>query len=94
MLIVAVAASWLTYTGLQKAKYDIKGYNKDNNPSPEKKKRNELIGKLCGCIMLVATIVFFLVGFLNSAWEVSWIAYAVAGILCAVVAVILGRDDE
>lgn len=94
MLIVAVAASWLTYTGLQKAKYDIKGYNKDNNPSPQKKKRNELIGKLCGCIMLVATIVFFLVGFLNSAWEVSWIAYAVAGILCAVVAVILGRDDE
>ena len=94
MLIVAAAASLLTYTGLQKAKYDIQGYNKENNPSPERKRRNELIGKLCGCIMLAATIIFFLIGFLNSAWEVAWIAFAVAGILCGVVAIALGRNDE
>lgn len=94
MLVVALAATLLTYTGLQKAKYDIKGYNKENNPSPERKKRNELIGKSCGCIMLGATIIFFLIGFLNSAWEIAWIAFAVAGILCGVVAIVLGREDE
>lgn len=94
MLIVAAAASLLTYTGLQKSKYDIEGYNKENNPSPERKKRNELIGKLCGCIMLVATIVFFLIGFINRAWEFSWIAFVVGGILCAVAAIALGREEE
>lgn len=94
MLIVAAASSLLTFTALQKEKYNIKGYNKENNPSPERKKRNELIGKLCGCIMLVATIAFFLIGFIEGGWAVSWFAYVVGGILCAIVAIALSRGDE
>lgn len=94
MMIVAAASSLLTFTSLQKGKYNIKGYNKENNPSPEKKKRDELIGKLCGCIMLTSTIIFFLIGFLKEAWQYSYLAFVVGGILCAIAAIALSRGDE
>lgn len=94
MMIVAAASSLLVYTTLQKEKYNIKGYNKENNPSPERKKRNELIGKLCGCIMLVSIIAFFLIGFVEGGWKISWFAYVAGGILCAIVAIALSRGDE
>ncbi len=93
MLVIAAAVSLLVYAGLQKEKYDVSAYNKEANPSPEKKKRDALIGKVCGCIMLVATIVFLVWGFMGY-WGISWISYAVAGILCAVAAVALGKDNE
>lgn len=93
MLAVAAASSLLVYAGLQKEKYDVSAYNKERNPSPARKKRDVLIGKLCGCIMLVATIVFLIWGFMGY-WSTAWISYAVAGILCAVVAVALGKDNE
>ncbi len=93
MMIVAAAASLLTFTALQKEKYNVKDYNKENNPSPERKKRNELIGKLCGCIMLVATIVFFLIGFIEGGWAVSWFAFVAGGILCGIVAIALSRGE-
>lgn len=79
------------FHALQKEKYNIKGYNKENNPSPEKKKRDELIGKLCGCIMLISTIVFFLIGILKEAWRYSYLAFVVGGILCAIAAIALSR---
>ncbi|MDE5909698.1 MAG: helix-turn-helix domain-containing protein [Lachnospiraceae bacterium] len=94
MLIITAAVSLLVYGGLQKAKYDIEEYNKDTNPSPEKKRRDLLVSKICGCIMLVATIVFFGWGFCTNAWRITWIVYAVAGILCAIVCIVLSRDDS
>lgn len=93
MFLIGAAVSVLVYTGLQKGKYDIESYNKECNPSPEKKKRDALIGKLCGCIMLVATIIFLVCGF-SGYWHMSWIIYGVAAILCGVAAIALGKDDS
>lgn len=94
MILIAVAVSVIVYAGLQKSKYDVAAYNKESNPTPEKKKRDALIGKLCGCIMMVATIIFLIWGFLGQGFGIAWIIYAVAGILCGVVAVALGKDDS
>ena len=94
LLAVCGAVCLLTYGGMQKAKYNIAQYNKEANPSPERKRRGALIGKLCGCIMLVATIVYMISGFVYNLWERAWIVYAVGGILCGIVAVALSRDGE
>ncbi len=94
LLMLTAGVSTLVYAGMQKSKYDIEGYNKETNPSPERRKRDELKGKICGCIMLVATIIFLIWSFSTNAWRITWIVYAVAGICCGIVAVVLSKDDE
>lgn len=99
MFLIAAAVTLIVYAGMEKIKYDVSAYNKEGNPSPEKKKRDSLIGKLCGCIMLAATIIFLIWGFMGKTkgiggFNLSWLIYAVAGILCAIVAVIFRKDDK
>lgn len=101
MFLIALAVTLLVYAGMEKGKYDVALYNKEGNPSPEKKKRDSLIGKLCGCIMLFATIIFLVWGFMgkadgmgNGGFGIAWIVYVVAGILCGIVAVAFGKDDN
>ena len=56
--------------------------------SPEEK----LIGKYSGVIMMIATIIFLLWGFLFDGWHIAWVVYPVGGILCGIVSVLLAKD--
>ncbi len=94
LLAVAAGVSFLVYGGMQKSKYNIDEYNKEARPSPEQKKRKALVGKVCACIMLVATMAYMLLGFLWDLWIRAWVAFAVGGILCGIAAVALSRDGE
>ena len=90
MLIVTAAASLLVYAGMQKKKYSVNDYNDENVPGKDKK----LIGRICGTIMMAAAIVFLLGGFLANAWNVSWVAFPVGGILCGIVSTLLVRERK
>ena len=90
MLIVTAAASLLVYAGMQKKKYSVYEYNDDNMPGEAKR----LIGRICGSIMMAAAIVFLLGGFLANAWNVSWVAFPVGGILCGIVSTLLVRERK
>ncbi|MGN0173087.1 MAG: helix-turn-helix domain-containing protein [Acutalibacteraceae bacterium] len=90
MLDIAFAVAIYIIAGLQKSKYDLAEF-KDMNLSKEeaeKKKKNE---KYSGVIMLIATMVFFILGFVFSLWQISWIAFPIGGILCAIVNTILDK---
>ena len=89
LLIIAGAVVSFIYAGLQNEKYQIWKYNRDNSPTPEAKKRLDLIGTICGCIMLLATAVYVGLGFTNGSWGTAWWVFPVGGILCAVVNVAL-----
>ncbi|NBJ92772.1 helix-turn-helix domain-containing protein [Parablautia muri] len=91
MLMIAAGVTILVYGTLDRAKYNIKGYNVEANPSVEKKKRDALIGKLCACIMMVAAIAYLLLNFTID-FSMSWITFAVGGILCGIVAVALSKE--
>lgn len=90
MLIVTAAAALLVYAGTQKKKYSVNDYNDENMPVKDKK----LIGRICGTIMMAAAIVFLLGGFLANAWNVSWVAFPVGGILCGIVSTLLVRERK
>ncbi len=112
LLLLAIAVTILIYAGMQKAKYAIKEYNKENNPSPEARKKNEKVGRWCGCIMMIATILFLLsigvasmefmqakdagidYNWNSSIVAFSWVVFPIGGIICGIVAVLLGKEKS
>ena len=97
LLIIAGAVAAFVYAGIMDEKYKIWKYNRDNNPTPEAKKRLNAISTACACIMLAATALFLALGFTRDAWDTAWWVFPVGGILCAIVGTVLdpykGEDD-
>lgn len=89
LLIVDGAVMSFIYAGMQDEKYKLWKYNRDNNPTPEAKKRLDLIGAGCGTIMLLATAIYVALGFARNAWDTAWWVFPVGGILCGVLSVML-----
>lgn len=91
LFMVAAAVTCLVYAGIQHGKYNIEQYNKEKEREAELEKsgRNDLIGKICGVIMLFATAIFLLCGFLWGKWHLAAVIYPVAGIFCGIVGTIL-----
>ena len=107
MTAVAVAVGVYVCTGMLSAKYDVKAYNKecasDDLPGAEaqaaegekKEGRAERISSaVCGVIMLVATAVFLLLGFLGNWWHPGWVCFVVGGILCGIVNIVAGAFSK
>jgi len=94
MLIIAGAVWAFVYGGIQHDKYDIAKYNRDNDPSPEARRRNALVGTVCGVIMLLATAVYVGLGLALGLWGKAWWVFVVGGVLCGAAAVALGPKEE
>ncbi len=90
MSCVTIAVPIFIYFGIQKDKYDIDKYNKTN--SGENKEIDNKIGKICGVIMLIATMIFLATGIIYNIWHINWIVFPLGGILCGIVATILGKE--
>lgn len=84
LLCVAVGTPIIVYNGMLKDKYDIEKYNNQNSGEKEKSKSS----KWYGIIMVVATMCFFVMGFIDGGlWKYSWISFVVGGFLCAIIAI-------
>lgn len=92
MYFVTVGASLVVYGGKTKEKYEIEEYNKAN--SDEYKDVEKKIGSICGVIMIIATIIFLIWGFIFNSWNINWCVYPVGGMLCGIVAIILKKGDK
>lgn len=104
--ILGAAIATLVYGAMQKEKYDIKAYNKENDTSKEK------INKWCGVIMLIATSLFLLslavtaMGYMQAkdaglafSWRssilaFSWMVFPLGGIGCGIVSIILSKEEK
>lgn len=87
LLFFSVGICIIVYAGMQKSKYNVEEYNKEN--SPVKSKKDRLVAVWCGCIMIVATIIFFIAGLGYELWEKCWLVYPIGGMLCGIVTMIL-----
>ncbi|WP_325199731.1 helix-turn-helix domain-containing protein [Oscillibacter sp.] len=94
LLMVAGAVWSFIYGGILHDKYDVAAYNRDNDPTPEAKRRRELVSTVCAVIMLLATAVYVGLGLALRLWGTAWWVFAVGGILCGVAAVVLGPKEE
>lgn len=91
MCFITVAVPILVNAGIQKDKYDIKKYNKEN--SLYSKDEFDKVGKYCGVIMIIATIIYLLISFIFNLWAISWIVFPVGGMLCGIVSILLKKES-
>ena len=101
---VALGVAVLVWAALRKGKYDIAQWNKQHDPSPEAVAQRKKVGKVCGAIMLAATVIYMILGFGSMAlkgdyggnwgWAWGWIVYPIAGVTCGLVSHLLGEEDE
>lgn len=61
------------------------------------KRKEEGLSRFSGVIMLTATAIFLVLGFLKDIWHPGWIVFPVGGILCGILDVIqdgIGKKDK
>ena len=90
MLLIALAVPILVYAGAQASKYNIAHWNEMHAENSEAFKKSKLKGTVCGCLMMIATILFLIVGFIFEWWGMSAaVIYSVFGIFCGIASVII-----
>ena len=90
MLLISIATSILVYAGIQNSKYDIGHWNEMHDEESEKYKKSKLKGTVCGCLMMIATILFLIIGFGFGWWKMTAaVIYSVFGIGCGIASVII-----
>ena len=77
LFILAFCVGALVLLGVLHSKYDLEGYAREAAKEED--------DKVSGVIMLVATAVFLLLGFLGDLWHPGWVVFPVGGILCGIV---------
>lgn len=80
-LILSGAVGAMVLLGIQYSKYDVSQYAKEAAQSTP----NSPESRLSGIIMMLATIIFLLAGFLFHAWHPAWVVFPVGGLLCGIV---------
>lgn len=89
LVCIALAVPVFIYAGIQKEKYDLDAYNRTRGGKTPVSKREQLSSAICGVIMLAATAIFLVLGFLKGLWHPGWIVFPVGGIVCGAVNVVL-----
>lgn len=87
-VILASLVSGIVYCGIQHTKYHVEEYNKQNAEELHPSASQKLKEGICGAIMLTATAVFLLLGFIWGIWHPGWVVFPIGGILCAIVSTI------
>lgn len=93
MLCITVSVTLFVYAGTQASRYDIRHYNLMHDRNSQTYKNSKKTGLVCGCIMMIATIVFLACGFLTYHWEYAAPIYACFGIACGIASVIINRNN-
>lgn len=92
MLILACSVSCIVWAGMQKAKYNVDEYNR--SAAGDSGRGESVSGKIGGCIMLVATAIYLVIGFVWNLWHPGWVVFPVGGILCGIVSTIFPDKDK
>jgi transcriptional regulator with XRE-family HTH domain len=92
LTVWAVAVPFLVNAGI---KYSAtKSKPADFVRSATDEKRELLIGKICGVIMLSATAVYLATGFIADLWGTTWFVFPLGGLLCAIIGTIFGAPEN
>lgn len=86
--VLSLLVGGLVYYGIQSEKFKISEYNRQAERERDPSASEKLIGAINGVVMLAATAIFLVVGFVWNWWHPGWIVFPVGGIICAIVSTI------
>lgn len=94
MLVLAGCVSVLVWSGMQRGKYDEPGDARRKQEDPDYARRQESVGRIAGVLWILAVIVYLLWSFLFDAWKISWLTFAVTGLLTGAVGAAFSREGD
>lgn len=87
--VLIIGVPIIVFSGIQWGNL-VKSYNIPNDEGePLRGKAKNLEETLCGTIMMVATAIFLLLGFLKGLWHPAWVVFPIGGILCGITSTII-----
>ena len=90
MPLISIAVPILVHAGIQAGKYNIAYWNEMHDEESETYKKSKLKSAVCGCLMLIATILFLIAGFSFGWWGMAAaVIYSVFGIGCGIASIII-----
>lgn len=103
----ALGAGLLIWGGIRYWRLDINGYNREHQQENASGNRAESarVERVCGIIMLIATIIGLSALFLAAPWAADnavarvilanfWLSWVIGGLVCGIAALLLGREDS
>lgn len=95
LFFIMIAVTTIVYAGMQKGKFEIKQYNLMHDKESEEYKKDQLTGTVCGCLMMTATIIYLIFGFINNNWGMPHIVvFPIFGICCGIAAMIINARKK
>lgn len=94
LLCVTIAVILFVYAGTQSSKYNIKHYNLMQDSNSKTYQNDKKKGLYCGCVMMIATIIYLACGFIGNLWKIAWIVYPIFGIFCGIISMVVDRDNN
>lgn len=95
-IMVAIGVTIIVYIALQAGKYNVDRYNADIawENSEQGRENNRRIGTACGVLMTITTAAYVGFSAVTDGWDRFWWLFAVGGILCGVVSLILNKRKD
>lgn len=94
LAVLAFIICGLVYLGIQHNKLAVGEYNKQTAREQHPTQRYKIAGAVCGAVMLTATAVFMLLGFIGNYWHPAWVAFPIGGIICGIINLILNIKNK
>lgn len=95
LAVLAVLAGGIVWLGIQHGKYRVDEYNKQSAErgcgAPA---RSKLKDAVCGAVMMTATAVFLVLGFVCGWWHPGWVVFPVGGIICGIIGAFMDAKDD
>lgn len=84
LIVLAFLVGGIVFVGIQHSKYDIEEYNKQAQSIAHPSKKDKFKDAICGVVMLTATAVYLIFGFVCNIWHPTWVVFPIGGIFCAI----------
>lgn len=92
LLLVGIGVWFFIVAGIRQA--SMQKLLQEGDYTKEKKKRNPLAEAVSGAYWILVTALYLFVSFHTNGWEETWLIWVIAGLLYAVIMIILGIFEK